>query len=182
MRNNMVRDLTAMLMSKVCHNVCIEPALQPITGEALSGTSDITEDSARLYVASSSICGGRFKPAFFDVRVFNPHAQSNRQLFSPATENTRNSAYEQGVQEIEHGSFTHYPHHVSHWRSGKCCYKRLASLLLPNRICPTTVPLPGLDAACLFHFYACQSNASEVLTSKQPTDLVSTAAKISRSL
>ena len=27
-----IRDLTANLMSEVCHDVCIEPTLQPITG------------------------------------------------------------------------------------------------------------------------------------------------------
>ena len=37
----------------MCHDVCIEPTLQPITGEALSGTSAITEDGARLDVAAN---------------------------------------------------------------------------------------------------------------------------------
>ena len=66
-------------MSEVCHNVCVEPTLQPITGEALSGTSAITEDGTRLDVAACGFWGGRFEHAFFDVRVFNPHAPSNRQ-------------------------------------------------------------------------------------------------------
>ena len=83
-RHNEVRDLTAFLMSEVfCHNVCIEPTLQPITGEALSGTSAITEDGARLDVAASGFWGGRFERAFFDVKIFNPHAPSNRQPLSP---------------------------------------------------------------------------------------------------
>ena len=76
-RHNEVRDLTAKLMSEVYHDVCIEPILQPITGEALSGASAITEDGARLDVAANGFWGG-----CFDVKVFNPHAPSNRQPLS----------------------------------------------------------------------------------------------------
>ena len=78
-RHNEVRDLTANLISEVCNNVSIEPMLQPITGEALSGASAITEDGARLDVAANGFWRGPFERAFFDVRVFNPHAPSNRQ-------------------------------------------------------------------------------------------------------
>ena len=60
-------------MSEVYHDVCIEPTLQPITGEALSGASAITEDGARLDVAANGFWGGRF-----DVKVFNPRSPSNR--------------------------------------------------------------------------------------------------------
>ena len=35
-RHNEVRDLTADFMSEVCHNACVEPVLQPLTGEQLS--------------------------------------------------------------------------------------------------------------------------------------------------
>ena len=52
-RHNEIRDLTANLMAEVCHDVCIEPTLEPITGEALSGASAIREDGARLDVAAS---------------------------------------------------------------------------------------------------------------------------------
>jgi len=34
-RHNNIRDLTASLMSEVCHDVKVEPVLQPLTGEAL---------------------------------------------------------------------------------------------------------------------------------------------------
>ena len=37
LRHNEVRDLTAKLMTEVCHDVCIEPHLQPLTGETLGG-------------------------------------------------------------------------------------------------------------------------------------------------
>ena len=32
-RHNEIRDLTASLLSEVCHNVVIEPHLQPLNGE-----------------------------------------------------------------------------------------------------------------------------------------------------
>ena len=48
MQHNEVRDLTANLMAEECHDVCIEPTLQPVTGERLSGASAITDEGARL--------------------------------------------------------------------------------------------------------------------------------------
>ena len=53
--------------------------------------------------------GGRRERAFFDVRIFNPHAPSNGQPLAACYrkhENSKKRAYEQRVREIEHGSFT----------------------------------------------------------------------------
>ena len=47
-RHNEVRDITATLLTEVCHGVTIEPYLQPLSGESLSHRSAITEDGARL--------------------------------------------------------------------------------------------------------------------------------------
>ena len=77
-RHNEVRDITASLLSEVCHGVSIEPHLQPLSGEAMSRSSANSEDGARLDVAAYGFWGGRFEKAFMDVRVFNPSAQSNR--------------------------------------------------------------------------------------------------------
>ena len=82
MRLNEVRDLTVNLMSEVSHDVCIEPTLQPVTSELLHGASAITDDGARLDIATSGFWGGCFERAFFDVRIFNPHAPSNHQPIS----------------------------------------------------------------------------------------------------
>ena len=78
-RHNEVRDLTAYLMTEVCHGVCVEPTLQPITGEVLSNATAISDDDARLDIAANGFWGGCSERAFFDVGVFNPHAPSNRQ-------------------------------------------------------------------------------------------------------
>ena len=87
-RHNEVRDLTANLWTKVCHDVRVEPSLQPITGEVLSNTTAVSEDGARLDIAASGFWGGRSERAFFDVRVFNPYAPSDNPS-PPATESTK---------------------------------------------------------------------------------------------
>ena len=53
LRHNEIRDLTANVLSEVCHDVCIEPVLQLLTGEVLSGASAIREDAARLDIAAA---------------------------------------------------------------------------------------------------------------------------------
>ena len=95
-------------MSEMC-NVCIEPNLQPITGESFLGASTITQDGVRLDIAANGLWGGRHERTYFDVRVFNPYAPSNRHSTPAAThrhhENIKKRAYEQRVREVEHSSF-----------------------------------------------------------------------------
>ena len=43
-----LKDLTANLMTEVCHDVCIEPTLQPLNGEVLSNATAISDDGASL--------------------------------------------------------------------------------------------------------------------------------------
>ena len=59
-RHNEVRDITASLLSEVCHGVTVEPHLQPLSGESMSRSSAINEDGARLDVAAYGFWGGRF--------------------------------------------------------------------------------------------------------------------------
>ena len=77
-RHNEIRDLTANLLTEVCHEVSVFPDLQPITDETFQGASAIIQDGARLDVAMSGFWGGRHERTFCDVRVYNPHAPSNR--------------------------------------------------------------------------------------------------------
>ena len=46
MKHNKVRDITASLLTEVCHAVTIEPHLQSLSGESFSHRSAITEDGA----------------------------------------------------------------------------------------------------------------------------------------
>ena len=76
-RHNNIRDFTAKLLTEVCPNVEIEPALQPLTGERLTSRTAISGDEVRLDVRGQGFWGDRGQCAFFDVRVFNPLAPSN---------------------------------------------------------------------------------------------------------
>ena len=76
--DNEIRDLTAALLSEVCHNVLTEPHLQPMTGEVMSGLSPNIQDGAQLDIAADRFWGSRFERAFFDVKVFNPYAPLNQ--------------------------------------------------------------------------------------------------------
>ena len=71
-RRNEVRDLTASLLSEVCSDVGVEPALQPLDGEPLKFATANSEDGARLDVVARDVWGRNRQRAFFDVRVFNP--------------------------------------------------------------------------------------------------------------
>ena len=35
LRHNDIRDITASMLTEVCHNVCVEPELQPLAGEEM---------------------------------------------------------------------------------------------------------------------------------------------------
>ena len=134
-RHNEIRDLTANLLSEVCNDVCIEPHLQPVSSEHLSGSSTINQDGARLDVAANGLWGGRHERIFFDIRVFNPHAPSNRHNNSAACyrkhENMKKRAYEQRILQIEHSSFAPIVLSATGGLGpiATTTYKRLASLL-----------------------------------------------------
>ena len=96
-RHNEIRDFTAHLMTEVCHNVAVEPHLQPLTGEALRGASSITQDGARLDVAADGFWGSRFERAFFDVRVFNTYAPSNQRFSCHSATGTKKTSRSEGT-------------------------------------------------------------------------------------
>ena len=146
-RHNEIRDFTAHLMTEVCHNVAVEPHLQPLTGESLHGLSSNTEDGARLDVAADGFWGSRFERAFFDVRVFNPYAPSNKRSTLQACyrkhENTKKRAYDQRIREVEHGTFSAlvFSSTGGMGRQAITTYKRLASLIAEKRDEPYSITM-----------------------------------------
>ena len=67
------------------NDVRIEPDLQqPITSEQLTGAIANSQDGAWLDLSANGVWGGRYEKTFFDVKVFNPHAPSNKNLPLPA--------------------------------------------------------------------------------------------------
>ena len=134
-RHNEIRDITANLLSEVCRNVRVEPELQEVTTEEFSGQSAITTKGARLDIAANGFWGGRFERTFLDVRVFNPHAPSNRNTTIERCyrkhEMEKKRAYVQRIREVEHSSFTPLVLSASGGfaRESTNFYKRLASRL-----------------------------------------------------
>ena len=133
-RHNEIRDITASLLTEVCNEVCIEPELQPVVPNQLSGGSANREDGARLDVSANGVWGGRHQKTYFDVRVFNPLAPSNRNQASAAVfrkhELEKKRAYQQRVQDVERSSFTSLILSVTGGMGTEATtfYKRLASI------------------------------------------------------
>ena len=76
-----------------------------------------------------------FERTYFDVRVFNPHAPSNRHANLRAVyrkhEQIKKRAYEQRIREVEHATFTPIVLSATGGlaREANTFYKRLASML-----------------------------------------------------
>ena len=153
-RHNEIRDHTAHLMTELCHNVVIEPHLQPLNGETLQGASSITQNGARLDVAADGFWGSRFERAFFDVRVFNPHAPSNQRSSPQACyrshESAKKRAYDQRIREVEHGTFCPLVFSCTGGmgRAASTTYKRLAALIAAKRDQPYS-KIMGWIRCCL---------------------------------
>ena len=109
-RHNEIRDVTATLLTEVCHDVCVEPDLQPVIIDQLSGASANRQNGARLDISANGVWGGKFEKTYFDVRVLNPLAPTNRNHgllgMYRTHEREKKRAYEQRVREVEFSSFT----------------------------------------------------------------------------
>ena len=137
-RHNEIRDITASLLTEVCHNVCTEPQLQPLNGENMTAQSANTDDGARVDIRARGFWN-RSQDAFFDVRVFYPNASSNRSA-NPSSayrkhELAKKREYGQRVREVEHGVFT--PIILSTTggmgKEAATFYKRLGDLIAQKR-------------------------------------------------
>ena len=138
-RHNEIRDITATLLNEVCHDVCVEPHLQPLTGETLRYRSAKNEDEARSDISACGFWGSRFEKVFMDVRVFNPNSASYQHLepkpcFSRQEQEKRRQ-YSQRIKEVEHASFSPLVFSTSGGmgKSTAIVYKRLAHLLSVKR-------------------------------------------------
>ena len=78
-RQSDVQDLTASLLTEICHNVATEPSLQPVTSETFSLASANNTNDARLDIKARSFWS-RGQDAYFDARVFYPNAFSYHSL------------------------------------------------------------------------------------------------------
>ena len=97
-----------------------------------------------------------FKRAFFDVRVFNSSAPTNRSQQLTANyrrhEQEKCRAYEQRVREVERASFTPLVFAASGGmgQAATVFYKRLAALLAQKRHQPYSTTMGWLRTALCF--------------------------------
>ena len=107
-RHDSVRNFEARLLKEVCHDVQIEPPLQPCTGIQLHRSAN-TRDDARLDVRAKGFWRDG-QNAFFDVRVTNAdnESQKNKPLKSVlrSHEKEKKTQYNARVMEVEQGTFT----------------------------------------------------------------------------
>ena len=139
LRHNELRDFTAAVLSEVCHDVAVEPVLQPLSGESLRYATANVEDEARLDVSARGFWGGNHQRTFFDVRVFNPMASSYRTTAVSSLyrrfERAKQRMYEQRVREVEMSSFTPLVFSTFGGMGGAAtiAFRRLASLMASHR-------------------------------------------------
>ena len=69
-------DITASLLTPVCHAVGTEPCIQPLSGEQLKYKTANDADEARLDVVAENFWPKNRQKAFFDVKVYNPFSRS----------------------------------------------------------------------------------------------------------
>ena len=133
-RHNELRDITAKLLSEVCHNVGIEPSLQPVTGEQFSHLSANVENECHVDVVAEGFWN-QGQQAYFDVKVFNPLAKTFSSTSLPQcyrrAELEKKRKYEERIREIEHGSFTPLVFSCSGGMGplATVIYKRIAGLI-----------------------------------------------------
>ena len=134
-RHNEIRDMTASLLTEVCHNVATEPTLQPLSGETLSARSANSNDNARLDIRARGFWNNH-QDAFFDVRVFYPNAPSNRSGDAYRRhEQAKKREYGQRVRDIERGVFTPLVLSTNGGmgKEATIFYKRLADMIAQKR-------------------------------------------------
>ena len=169
-RHNELRDVTASLLSEVCHNVATEPRLQPLNGESMTHRTAITTDDARLDIRARGFWSAA-QDACFDIRVFHPNAPSSGSISAAYKkhEDIKKWAYGQRVRDVEHGVFTPlvFSPLVGLVRKPQLfernsSFSRMTSCIYWKRI-PQFVPLTGLHAdICVLRIGAVQAERAYV--------------------
>ena len=139
LRHNELRDFTAAALSEVCHNVAIEPVMQPLSGESFRYATANVKDEAHLDVSAHGFWGSRHQKAFFDVRIFNPTVPSYRNTAVSSLyrrfERDKQRMYEQRIRDVEMSSFTPlvFSTFGGMGSAATVAYKRLTSMLSTQR-------------------------------------------------
>jgi len=80
---NEVRDLTAELLTEVCHDVEVEPHLQPLNDETFHYKTTNVQDGAHLDISMNGFWDGRFeKLSGSSIRLLLPTVDPTFILFT----------------------------------------------------------------------------------------------------
>jgi len=152
-------------------------------------------DGTRLDIAVNGFWEGHFEKTYLDVRLFNPHAPSNRNTSISNRyrkhEVEKKHAYEQCIQEVEHSIFTPLVFSATRGMaklSTTFYIQRLASLLavkwdhsysstLSWLCCHTSFSLLQL---ALYSIRGAHSSPGHALKSTPLVNLITNEAQISR--
>jgi len=109
LRHNNIRDILADAMREVLHDVQTEPPLLPLSGEVLLPQSANRDADARADIRARGFWTEQ-QCAFFDVRVFYPHAPSyvsrSVSALCRSFEEEKKRAYGDRIRHVDRGSFT----------------------------------------------------------------------------
>ena len=168
MRHDDTTDFLAKRMREVHNDVEVEPPLLPLSGETFRCRSTNTQPDARADIRVRGFWTD-CRNAFFDTRVFSPHAQSyqSRSLLSlfRTFENEKKREYGERITEVEHGSFTPMVFSACGGMGAEASVvvKKLASSRpsLRSATRRTAVLSPGCTAACFSPLLGRPFDASE---------------------
>lgn len=138
MRHDEVRDITCEVLKEVCREVTKEPTLQPLSGEKFTYRTASTEDNARVDGSARGFWT-RGEKVFFDVRIFEPLANSYKNMSLEQThikhEKEKMNKYGERIRQIEQGTFTPLVFTTSGGmaQQAQCFYKRLAELMAEKK-------------------------------------------------
>ena len=190
MRHDDVTDFLAKCVKEVRNDVEVEPQLLSLTGETFRHRSANRQPDARADLRVRGFWSDS-QNAFFDTRVFYPHANSYQtkslaSLFK-SFENAKKREYVERVTEVEHGSFTPLVFSSCGGAGAEAtiAIKRIASLLAAKRResyskiiswmrCSLAFSLARSAIRCLRGSRSIRRRAREFA----PVDLVSTEASI----
>ena len=197
MQHNGIRDIFAQLLTDVCPNVDVEPALQPLSGERFHQRSTNTEDGARLDIRAQDFLGQKQEKYLFRCQGLQlPGALQLHALHRACYrghEQEKRRTYEKRVIEVEKGTFT--PLVLS--SSGGCgpsamiALKRLAGLISEKHGQPYSSALTFIRCRLAFSLInsavAClraprsayHAPAMEISLSDNPLDLIRAEAQLS---